>query len=457
MASFRQIRLIFWREYLVRVRKLSFWVTALLMPLLLVGMGLIPILIDYLIESERRVYVLDQTGKFSDAFTAFDAEEAIVFEFAPDAQNLKIEPFLDSLYLSKQTDYDAILIIPPDLHLENPTQIRLIAEKTVPLVLQKKIERKLANHIETLRLSRLGIDSKVLAEVQTKVSLTTQALAQEEKQTSSAFAMGLGYGGALLIYFFIFLFGTMVMKAVSEEKTNRIIEVLIASVKPFELMMGKIMGIAAVALSKFVLWVLLGMGVFTALGLFIGAKGGSHLESLSAIEKTDNFPTESLNGSLADPNLNALLEVQAGIRSLDWLLILPSFFFFFLFGYLFYAALSAAIGALLDNESDNQHLTLPITLPLIAGFLIASAVVNDPESSLAFWASMIPFTSPIVMLVRIPFGVAAWELGLSMTVLVLSFFVMVWVAARIYRIGILSYGKKIGYKDLWRWVLYQEK
>jgi ABC-2 type transport system permease protein len=457
MPSFRRIRLIFWREYLVRVRKPSFWVTALLMPLLLVAMGLVPILIDYLGEIKRRIYVLDQTNKFSAAFTHLDAEEAIAFEFAPNAHKIQLEAFLDSLYLSKQTDYDAILIIPQDLDLENPTQIRLIAEKTVPLVLQKRIERKLESHIETLRLSRLGIDSKVLAEVQTKVSLTTQALAQEEKQTSSAFAMGMGYGGALLIYFFIFLFGTMVMKAVSEEKTNRIVEVLIASVKPFELMMGKIAGIAAVALSKFVLWVLLGAGVVMAMGLFIGAKGGSQLQNLSAMPNPDSLPTENLHQNLADPTLSTLLEWQAGIGSLDWLLILPAFFFFFLFGYLFYAALSAAIGALLDNESDNQHLTLPITLPLIAGFLIASAAVNDPESSLAFWASMIPFTSPIVMLVRIPFGVALWELWLSIGLLIVSFLGMVWIAARIYRIGILSYGKKISYKDLWRWILYQEK
>ena len=252
---------------------------------------------------------------------------------------------------------------------------------------------------------------------------------------------------ALVIYFAIFLFSNQVLRGVIEEKTNRIIEVIISSVKPFELMMGKIIGIALVGLTQFLLWIVLTIGIyFVASGLLIGPEvlspsGTVMTEEISQI-------TETTGGE------DIMLEAVNMVQSINFGAILWSFLFYFVFGYLLYAALFAAIGGMVDNETDSNQFSTVVSLPLIIAIVCAPTMVNNPDSSLGLWLSMIPFTSPVSMMIRIPFGVPYWQIAVSLIILVLTFIMITWIAGKIYRTGILMYGKKTSLKEIWKWLRY---
>ena len=264
--------------------------------------------------------------------------------------------------------------------------------------------------------------------------------------------MAIGIFSGILIYFFIFLFGSQVMRGVIEEKTSRIIEVIVSSVKPFQLMMGKIIGIALVGLTQLLLWVVL---TFSIVSIFQVSFSGNLPSNKTEILSTNN-PLQQID---AEKNINLdngkINEVFEAIFSIDYATIILSFIFFFLFGYLIYAALFAAIGSAVDSESDTQQFMLPITIPLIFSIVMAQVIIQNPDGPLAFWLSIIPLTSPIIMMIRIPFGVPAFDLILSMTLLVLGFIGTTWMAGKIYRTGILMYGKKVNYKELWKWLWYK--
>jgi ABC-2 type transport system permease protein len=250
--------------------------------------------------------------------------------------------------------------------------------------------------------------------------------------------MGIGFICGILIYMFIFMYGTMVMRGVIEEKTSRIVEVIISSVKPFQLMMGKILGVALVGLTQFALWILLTIAIASVAELMF-------MDSSSMTTELDSTQQSIL--------LSELSNLTGGINLIQ---IFLSFIFYFLAGYLMYSALFAAVGSAVDAEADTQQFVLPITIPLILAFILIQPIMENPEGPLAFWMSIIPFTSPVIMMVRLPFGVATWEIALSMVVLIFSFILTTYLAGKIYRTGILMYGKKTSYKELWKWLFYNE-
>jgi ABC-2 type transport system permease protein len=296
--------------------------------------------------------------------------------------------------------------------------------------------------------------------VKTRIKITTVQIGEngEVKETSTGISMALAYLGAFLMYMVVILFGTQVMRGVIEEKTSRVVEVIISSVKPVQLMMGKIVGIALVGLTQLLIWIVLtGVTVTVLKTTFLPKTNISISQSATSPQ---NLMSSNLNPDMAK-QVSELTPQQAEIAKLlnnamnqNWGLIIFSFIFYFLTGYLLYASVFAAIGSAVDNETDTQQFMLPIMLPIIFAFLVAAGTMKNPESPLAFWCSMIPLTSPIVMMARIPFGVPYWQLGVSMILMLGTFGGFVWMAAKIYRTGILMYGKKTSWKEMWKWLRY---
>ena len=278
----------------------------------------------------------------------------------------------------------------------------------------------------------------MLEKAKASVVVSNQIISKDGigQKSKTELSMAIGFISGLLIYIFIFMYGTMVMRSIIEEKTNRIVEVIISSVKPFKLMMGKIIGVSLIGLTQFLLWI-----CFTSLLFFI-VQG--YFDNITEIEATQETEIQSM-----------MLEGLMYLNNINLVEILFAFLFYFLGGYLMYGSLFAAIGSAVDAEADSQQFILPVTIPLILSFILIQPIMESPDSSLAFWMSIIPLTSPIVMMVRIPFGVADWELLLSIVVLIGSFILSTKIAAKIYRTGILMYGKKINYKELWKWLRYK--
>jgi ABC-2 type transport system permease protein len=321
------------------------------------------------------------------------------------------------------------------------------------------IENTIENDIEKFKLAKSGIDQATMEAAKTSVRLVTTKLDEigEESKSNTELSMAVGMFSGILIYMFIFLYGVQVMRGVIEEKTSRIIEVIISSVKPFELMMGKILGIALVGLTQFLLWTVLSSSLIMGSQMLVEdyfAKEDSSTSIEQAMSTTKAISPEVEDEISAELNEEAISDIFAGIGQIDFPIIIGSFLFYFLGGYLIYSALFAAVGSAVDSEADSQQFMLPITMPIVFSFVMAQVVINNPESPMSFWLSMIPFTSPIIMMVRIPFGVPYWELALSMVLLILGFIGTTWVAGRIYRTGILMYGKKVSYKELWKWLRY---
>jgi ABC-2 type transport system permease protein len=330
-------------------------------------------------------------------------------------------------------NYYAILKIDRD-------NFTLYSDQQISLSVSKSIEKQLEKIIEHQKLKAAGIDLNILSKAESSVEITTKIISKDGNTTNSQAeaSMGIGFVCGILIYIFIFMYGTMVMRGVIEEKTSRIVEVIISSVKPFQLMMGKIVGVALVGLTQFALWILLTIAI----------------ASFAEIMFIDTSSvTSEINSADQSMLLSELSNLASGINLVH---IFFSFIFYFLAGYLMYSSLFAAVGSAVDAEADSQQFVIPITIPLILAFILIQPIMENPDGSLAFWMSIIPFTSPIIMMVRLPFGVANWELALSMAVLVLSFLLTTQLAGKIYRTGILMYGKKTSYKELWKWLSYKE-
>jgi ABC-2 type transport system permease protein len=437
-----KIWLIIQREYLTRVRKKSFIVMTFLTPLLLAAFMIIPAWLATISDSENVVMVLDESGLFADKLES--------------KEDLKLIPVAGSLEQAKEvyqeTDYSALLHI-PRLDLENPEGVKLYSKKNVSLQVKFRLENMLEHEIESQRFLASGIDREMLNKMKANVTVTTVSLSDKGEQDSNVWVTsGAGIVGAVIIYFFIFLYGVQIMRGVIEEKTNRIVEVMISSVKPFQLMMGKIVGIAGVGLTQFLLWVILSTIVVGGVQAAFDIKPApTPIEQLQAGQAAATG--EEQQAAAGDQTLAG---VSSAIANLNFPLLLGCFLFYFLGGYLLYGSLFGAIGAAVDNETDTQQFMFPITIPLVISFIMSyTVVIQNPEGQVAFWMSIIPFTSPIVMMVRIPFGVPASELLLSMALLILGFIFTTWIAARIYRVGILMYGKKINYKELSKWLFYR--
>jgi ABC-2 type transport system permease protein len=305
------------------------------------------------------------------------------------------------------------------------------------LSIKLNIENEIDKQLTNIYLVKNGINLDKIKNSESKTSLKTFVVDDEGQNTAgnSEASFGIGLVGGFLIYIFIFMYGTMVMRSVIEEKTNRIVEIIISSVKPFELMFGKIISVALVGLSQFVMWIILG-SVFLLI-----ANGLLSTE----VDITNLSANEGL-----------VSEMNASLMALPIKTLLITFLIYFLGGYLLYGSLFAAIGSASDQETDSQQFIVPITIPLILSFILVQVIIDNPHSGLAYWLSMIPFTSPIIMIARIPFGVPIHELILSITLLILGFLFTTWLAGKIYRVGILMYGKKISYKELWKWLKYKD-
>lgn len=432
--------LILQREYLTRVKKKSFIIMTFLGPLLMAGLMVVPIVLASLEDvGKKTIAVLDETNWFIGKFESGD--------------NLQFENIFDPLEQAKAKvldgTYDALLYIPAT-QLNIPSNAEFFSQKQASVSARTYVRNIMKTELENQKLLASGIDPEIIKESRTSVNIITIKLEKDgsESKSYTEVQLILGLLSAFMIYFFIFLFGSQVMRGVIEEKTNRIIEVIVSSVKPFQLMMGKITGIALVGLTQFLLWVLLTMGIYGILMLVFGSQidpaAMSNVQGVMSQSGTDI-------GGVTDQSVAKVFEIM---HSINFTVIILSFIFYFLAGYLLYAAIFAAIGSAVDNEADTQQFMLPVSLPLILGIVVSNFVVNNPDGPLAFWLSMIPLTSPIIMMVRIPFGVPYWELALSMSFLVGGFIFTTWLAAKIYRTGILMYGKKVNYAEIWKWLRY---
>lgn len=445
-----KISIILRREYMTRVSKKSFIVTTLLVPIFMVAIMVIPTWLATRDDTqERTIAVFDESNLFlgqlgEEGFTKYHFVD-------PDTYNSLRENLADN-------EFYALLHIPGNIYATSRAQ--LSSSKQVPFELADQIERKLSQIIEADKRQKVinetgipDLDDKLSA-TRTRVSVSTMKVTEkgEEKKSSSMVAFIASYGMGFLIYFFVFMYGSMVMRSIMEEKKNRIVEVIISSVRPFELMSGKIIGTALVGLTQVAIWVLLGI-----VGLTI-AKG--FLTPESAQEMGQNLMEAQPQMGAMQPDMNdaqnKIAEVIETIGNLNIPLIIFGFVFYFMGGYLLYSSLMGAVGAAVDSDEDTQQLVFPVTFPLILSILLLFSISKNPEGPVAFWASIIPFTSPICMLARIPYGVPAWELLLSMFLLSITLVGVVWVAAKIYRTGILMYGKKVNLKEMYKWLTYKD-
>ncbi len=414
-----KIWLIIKREYLVRVRKKSFIVMTILGPLLMAALFFVPIFLANE-NQETRIIAVNQQDVFN-----LENTELIRFTIIPDfeASNLK-KNFNESPYYAL-------------LYIEN-NNFTLYSNQQISLNVIRDIEKQVEQILETNNLQKAGIDPQIIKNARIEITINTKLIDKDGTSTDShsEASMGIGFISGILIYMFIFMYGTMVMRGVIEEKTSRIIEVIISSVKPFQLMMGKILGVALVGLTQFILWIFLTI-------------------ILSTIAELIFLDTAKIASEMSTNEQSIILAQIANITGgINLTIIFISFIFYFLAGYLMYSSLFAAIGSAVDAEADTQQFILPITIPLILSFILIQPIMDNPEGTLAFWMSVIPFTSPVIMMVRLPFGVENWELLLSMTILVATFITTTWLAGRIYRTGILMYGKKASYKEVWKWLKY---
>lgn len=358
--------------------------------------------------------------------------------------------FSTSKQAVRRGDYYAVVFIPSNVL--SSLKIETYSKKSLSMGLRSHIRSSIEREIENQKLRNAGIDQQTLEGMKTQINVSSIKITDEgeEKEARPEIAMIIGYVAGFLIYISIFMFGSQVMRGVIEEKTSRIVEVILSSVKSRQLLMGKVIGVGLVGLTQYLIWIVmtavLTFGVFTLL-------------VPSDVTQIQQQAGEFVNGGgiqsmapVVEGNMGKIQDILASITSVNWPLIIASFLFFFIGGYMLYAALFAAVGSAVDNETDTQQFMAPITIPLILALFVMINTINNPESSLTFWFSMIPLTSPIVMLVRIPFGVPVGELVISAALLILTFLGVIWLAARIYKTGILMFGSKVSYKELWRWI-----
>lgn len=424
----------------------------LLAPILMAAMFIVPVWIMTQDDVEEKIIAVveDETNMFKDVI--------------PNTQHLKFEYLGDATLDELKTNfsdkgYYGILYISPKAAYI-PNVVQLISHKQPPLDLTIHIANALEKEIEKKKLETYDIKDldKILKAVSTNIRVQTIKINDDgiEKETSTGLSMGIAYISGFLIYILTFIFGAQVMRGVIEEKTSRVVEVIISSVRPFQLMLGKIIGIGLVGLTQFILWIIITAVIITSAQslLLPDDVGAIPLAVTQNIMSSAPVEQEQIS-AINTQELNEIQQVFNSLKNINWGLILTSFLFYFLGGYFLYASLFAAVGSAVDNETDTQQFMIPITIPLILGLFVAMGTFQNPESSMAFWFSIIPLTSPIVMMARLPFGVPYWELILSMTILVLTFFGTTWMAAKIYRTGILMYGKKPTYKELWKWLRYK--
>ena len=435
-----KIGLIIKREYLTRVRKRSFLLLTFLGPILMAAIYIIPIMLTLNSHTDHlRVAVVDESRWFENSFTSNEAHTFVPMHGQP----------IDSIKEMVKTGvFDMALYVPPT-QLNIPSNAIVYSIRQVPMEVETYISSVMEKEIRNQKLMAKGVDPEIVSAVKTDVNLSVMRMDENgnEKETFTEVQFTLGVILAMLVCSFIVFFGGQVMQGVSEEKNNRIIEVIISSVKPFQLMMGKIIGVSLVALTQFVLWIVLTLVLYLGFSAYLGL---SNPEMLS--QGTVMAQEITSNDIMSNESVQSILQI---VHSIDFRTIIACFLIFFILGYLLYATLYAAIGSVVDNNTDSQQFTLPVTVPLMVAIISSFYIVNNPDGALSVWFSMIPFTSPISMMVRIPFGVPIWQIVVSVVLLAGTFVLMTWIAAKIYRTGILMYGKKLSYKEIFKWLKYK--
>jgi ABC-type Na+ efflux pump, permease component len=427
------------REYLSRVKRRSFILSTFLFPIFIILFIVGSVLIA--VKSRELIKIAVPNDSFLKASLKSDSS-SVLFVFDPSADQTNFDEKGYTAYLK------------PNRDSASSKKYTIISRKQIGLESMEDIRHQLNKAYEDKLLLQRNIDKKTLDSISAasdnaiKVNNTTVDKTGKEREANAGLAYGVGFGSGILIYITMFIFGAMVMRGVMEEKMNRIAEVIVSSVKPFQLMMGKIIGIAAVGLTQFLMWIILIIILTSALQLFISP------DTMQHIQDVQQNPAVGQNATLATNLMNAKAKIVGGAQ---WEIIIPCFFFYFLGGYLFYAALFASVGSVVNEDPpEAQSLMLPITMPIIFSFLILSTSISHPNSPLALWGSLIPFSSPIVMMGRlaygVPEGVPWWQLFLSMALLIAGFIFTTWFAGKIYRTGILLYGKRVTWREMMKWL-----
>lgn len=447
----RNIKTIIGREYLTRVKKKSFLLTTFIVPILFAALCILPSVIMFMAkDTGKKVAVVDQSGIVMPYLVDTDAV---------DYQDYSAEP-ADSMKANfEELGLDVLVIVSPLDTAAKTVSVSSYSPKPLSMELKEGVQSKVNDAVEDYRLALYDITDlkQIMEDVKANISMSTYTMDEsgEEKITSSEVYMIISMILSIIIYMFIAMFSGMVMQSVIEEKASRVVEVLVSSVKATELMFGKIIGVACVALTQFFLWIVLTLVLVGGFSAFVGFDSmmGDPAQAEQMMEMTTQM------GGVDMAEMTATMQEEEGLgavlstlKDINWVQMIFAFIIYFALGYLLYASLFAAIGSAVENEADTTQLQMPITLPLMLAFFIALYAFNAPDSQIVWWGSMIPFTSPIVMLARIPFGVPMWELALSIALLVLTFGACGWLSAKIYKIGILMFGKKTTFKDLWKWL-----
>lgn len=444
-----KIWLITKREFLTRIRKRSFIIMTILGPVIFAGFFALMFYFATVGDSEvRTIAVIDSSGVF--------------IKKIPDTKYVHFEYLFTSVGTLKKvlskTEYYGILYISPIVSY-SPRAVQLYSYQDPGIMITQHIAQAMENEVRNQKLLAYHIENidNILKSVQTKVDIETIKISKtgEEKKTDHDLSMWVGYISSLMIYMFILMYGVQVMRGVIEEKTNRIVEVIISSVKPFQLMMGKVIGVAMAAISQFLIWVVLSFLLITLVKASFmpdlsPSSVGTQPQNLMQAGKAVTHVQQTIKP--VNPELASAFSI---LESIDFYVIIGTFIFYFIGGYLLYSSLFAAVGAAVDGESDTQQFVFPITLPLIIGIFAMVNAFQNPDSSIAFWFSMIPFTSPIVMMARIAYHVPVEQVVISMLILVATFIGTIWMAGKIYRTGILMYGKKVTYKEMMKWLRYK--
>ena len=447
----RNIKTIIGREYLTRVKKKSFLLTTFIVPILFAALCILPSVIMFMAkDTGKKVAVVDQSGIVMPYLVDTDAV---------DYQDYSAEP-ADSMKANfEELGLDVLVIVSPLDTAAKTVSVSSYSPKPLSMELKEGVQSKVNDAVEDYRLALYDITDlkQIMEDVKANISMSTYTMDEsgEEKISSSEVYMIISMILSIIIYMFIAMFSGMVMQSVIEEKASRVVEVLVSSVKATELMFGKIIGVACVALTQFFLWIVLTLVLVGGFSAFVGFDSlmGDTAQTEQMMEMTAQM------GGVDMAEMTAAMQEEEGLgavlstlKDINWVQMIFAFIIYFALGYLLYASLFAAIGSAVENEADTTQLQMPITLPLMLAFFIALYAFNAPDSQIVWWGSMIPFTSPIVMLARIPFGVPMWELALSIALLVMTFGACGWLSAKIYKIGILMFGKKTTFKDLWKWL-----
>ncbi|MGI4870812.1 MAG: ABC transporter permease [Janthinobacterium lividum] len=451
------------REYLTRVRKRAFVVLTLLVPLLIAGFG---VFIGKIVQSDETTEIVDVRDE-----SGLGIASRLVS--TPELQFRSVTGTLAEAKKNfQQQKHAGLLYLPAGLSDKDPQGVQFFGKGNISLSKEDRMQKAVTDAFAELKMQKSGLTQVQLDELRARVPLNSVSVDEsgKEQNSNSGVTTGIASALAVLIYFFIFLYGVQIMRGVGEEKSSRVMEVMLSSVKPFDLMMGKIVGIAAVGLTQFLLWGLLSWGASAVLVPLLMDDQPAKTEMAATAPTPGGSPATASRSPLADNAAASAAQMNPANRShmvsgvFDklgklnipiWTIVF-GFIAYFLGGYLLYGALFGAVGAAVDDQTDTQQFMFPITMPLILSYVVGfSVILRNPDGPVAFWMSIIPFTSPVAMVIRLPFGVPLWQLGLSISLLIIGFVGTVWVAARIYRVGILMYGKKVTYKELSKWMFYK--